>query len=237
MAWQPPKPPNNFGGGQQPQPQPQPAPQAPVQTAPAQQTYYQLLQIDPQAHPTIIRYAYRFLAGMYHPDNVESGNTDTFRIVTDAFRTLSDPGKRAAYDAQTGINKAQPGQPGGGASKDNPFANLPNIPKQGLSYNEVEVRLAVLQILLTARKKRAQTGGASAKVLMDVLNVEMAEMEYILWYLREKGLIQRTEDRFLITVAGVDYLIDSLGKTQIIDDGGNKTAATGMQLPATLGQG
>jgi curved DNA-binding protein len=236
MAWQPPKPPNNYGGGQ-PQPQPQPAPQAAVQTAPSQQTYYQLLQIDPQAHPTIIRYAYRFLAGMYHPDNAESGNTETFRIVTDAFRTLSDPGKRAAYDAQVGINKPQPGQPGSTANKDNPFGNLPNIPKQGLSYNEVEVRLAVLQILLTARKKRAQTGGASAKVLMDVLNVEMAEMEYILWYLREKGLIQRAEDRFLITVAGVDYLIDSLGKTQVIDDGGNKTVVTGVQLPATLGQG
>ncbi len=77
MSWQPPPPPNPRG--QQPQ---QPAQQ---QSAPRQQTYYDLLQVTPAAHPTIIRYAYRFLAGIYHPDNHETGS--------------SDGGRRAAYDA------------------------------------------------------------------------------------------------------------------------------------------
>jgi curved DNA-binding protein len=242
MAWQPPKPPQNFGGGGQQPPPPPPGggggghSQPAVPTTAQKQTYYQLLQVDNQAHPTIIRYAYRFLAGMYHPDNAESGNTEQFRIVTDAFRTLSDPGKRAAYDAQVGIIKApQPGTPnqfGGGAAGS---GALPNIPKTGVSYNEVEIRLAVLQILLTARKKRAQTGGASAKVLMDVLGIEMSEMEFVLWYLREKGLITRSEAQFQIAVAGVDYLVDSLAKTQVIDDGGKSANISNIQLPATLG--
>jgi hypothetical protein len=201
----------------------------------SQQTLYQLLQVDNQAHPTIIRYAYRFLAGMYHPDNAESGNTELFRVVTEAFRTLADPGKRAAYDATVGIKAPPPPQPGQHATVTG-LGSIPIVPKTGLSYNEVELRLAVLQILLTARKKRAQTGGASAKVLMDVLNVDMPEMEFVLWYLREKGLIQRDESRFMITVPGVDYLVDSLMKTtQVVDDGGKSTRISDIQLPATLG--
>jgi curved DNA-binding protein len=236
MAWQPPKPPSNPGGGQGPGPQSAPQPPSAPQSAPGVQNFYQLLQVDQQAHPTIIRYAYRFLAGMYHPDNVESGNTDQFRIVTDAFRTLSDPGKRAAYDATVGIKAGQQSAPQAGHSpSSNPFGNLPPIPKTGISYNEVELRLAVLQILLTARKKRAQTGGASAKMLMDVLGVEMAEMEFVLWYMREKGLASRSEAQFQITVAGVDYLVDTLSKTQVIDDGGKGATLQGIHLPATLG--
>lgn len=225
MSWQPPH--QNPGA---------PGPSAGT-AAPQKQTLYDLLQVNPSAHPTIIRYAYRFLAGMYHPDNAESGNQEMFRVVSDAFRTLSDPGKRAAYDAQAGVTKQappQPGQPGFGAPG-GITAGLHQIPKTGISYNEVELRLAVLQILLTARKKRAQTGGASAKVLMDVLGVDMAEMEFVLWYLREKGLIMRTEAQFMITVPGVDYLVDTLSKTQVIDDGGKSDKFTGVHLPATLG--
>jgi len=50
----------------------------------------------------------------------------------------------------------------------------------------------------------------------------MAEMEFNLWYLREKGLIEMGERLFMISMKGVDYLIDSLSKTQILD-GGNET--------------
>src|SRR3990167_941548 len=161
MAWQqpPPRPPGGGpgpgpgpGGGSGPESElvggPQPGP-APAQAA-QNQNLYQLLQVDAQAHPTIIRYAYRFLAGMYHPDNAESGNTDLFRVVTDAFRTLSDPGRRNAYDAQVGIKAPPPQQPG--AAGVHGLGSIPIIPKTGISYNEVELRLAVLQILLTARK-------------------------------------------------------------------------------------
>jgi curved DNA-binding protein CbpA len=222
------------------QPQQTPAPggaTATQQSKPA--SLYDVLQVQPNAHPTIIRYAYRFLAGMYHPDNADTGNQELFRIVSDSFRTLSDPGKRAAYDAQIGVKATQglqPGQvPGFGDKSGNAFGkDLHHIPKTGISYNEVELRLAVLQILLTARKKRAQTGGASAKVLMDVLNIEMSEMEFVLWYLREKGLIARAEANFQITVPGVDYLVDTLAKTQTIDDGGKSDKYSSIQLPATL---
>ncbi len=97
------------------------------------------------------------------------------------------------------------------------------MPTTGVAFNETEMRIAMLQILYTQRKKKCSTGGASAKMMMDILNTDdMAEMEFNLWYLREKGLIEMGERLFMISMKGVDYLIDSLSKTQILD-GGNET--------------
>lgn len=224
MSWQPPPPPNKPGnpppgpGPGQHGPGPGGAPQGPPGQAKAE-TFYDLLQVTSSAHPTIIRYAYRFLAGIYHPDNAETGNAEIFRQISEAFKTLSDGGRRAAYDLanapalQAQKPEASPNAPGGAKGK------LPHLERTSFSYNEVELRLAILQLLLQARKKRVQTGGCSAKVLMDVLGVDMGEMEFALWYLREKGHIERQEAQFMITVQGVDYLVDSLTKTQIIDEG------------------
>src|SRR6185437_5531729 len=102
MSWQPPQPPKPPGAGGSQGQQPQ--------------TLYHILQVDQNAHPTIIRYAYRFLAGLYHPDNVESGNPEMFRVVSEAFKTLQDPGKRSAYDAQVGMRAPGQNAPGGGGS-------------------------------------------------------------------------------------------------------------------------
>lgn len=222
MSWQPPPPPPRPQPGQQPgQPGAQPA--QPLNT----QTYYKLLQVDIDAHPTVIRYAYRFLAAQYHPDNAESGDAEKFRMVSEAWRTLSDRGRRQAYDMQLGVQKqAQPAQPGQAAK--------PDIPKMSLSFSEVELRLAVLQVLLEARRKRPQTGGASAKMLMDCLNCNMQDIEWTLWYLREKGHITRTEAAFMITVAGVDYLVDVLSRTQPMTSKDEPTTLDHTNLPATL---
>lgn len=227
MSWQPPPPPNR---NQMP-----PAPKSGGGGEPGQQTLYDLLQVTPTAHPTIIRYSYRFLAGIYHPDNSETGNTDTFRAITDAFKTLSDSGRRAAYDAQLGSHVGAQAQASAGGPAKGP-SPLPHIEKTSLSYNEIELRLAILQLLLQARKKRVQTGGVSAKVLMDVLGTEMGEMEFALWYLRERGYIERAEAIFMITVHGVDYIVDQLSKAQIIDEGPKNVppAASGHNLPAAL---
>ncbi|MBI4533801.1 MAG: J domain-containing protein [Candidatus Melainabacteria bacterium] len=209
MSWQPPPPPK--------------PPQASQVL-----NYYQILQVDLQAHPTIIRYAYRFLAAMYHPDNSESGDAEKFKTITEAWRTLSEAGKRQAYDTHLGVKAAS------GAQAPQGSPGMPNIPKASLSWSEVELRLAVLQVLMEARRKRPQTGGASARMLMDCLNCNMGDIEYVLWYLREKGYIARTEANFMITVSGVDYLIEQLSRTQPLDAGGATAPLSQVHLPATL---
>lgn len=222
MSWQPPPPPPRPQG---PQPGPQPGAQA-AQPLPAQ-NFYKLLQVDVDAHPTVIRYAYRFLAAQYHPDNAESGDAEKFRLVSEAYRTLSDRGRRQAYDMTLGVQSQAATQAPGQAAK-------PDIPKMSLSFSEVELRLAVLQVLLEARRKRPQTGGASAKMLMDCLNCNMQDIEWTLWYLREKGHITRTEAAFMISVAGVDYLVDQLSRTQPMTSKDAPTTLDHTNLPATL---
>jgi curved DNA-binding protein len=218
-------------GGQQPQGQP-PRPSAP----PKELNFYELLQVDRDAHPTIIRYAYRFLAAMYHPDNSESGNAEKFRIITEAWRTLSDDGKRAAYDMSLGakVQMVAPGQPtpggSGASSADFGKGSLPKIPKTGISFDEVELRLAILQILLSQRKKKPLSGGATAKMIMDILDInDIPLVEFAFWYLREKGLVEMGERVFMISVKGVDYIVDYLSKIQLTD-GDNKTEAKINQM-------
>jgi hypothetical protein len=203
------------GGGMPPQPRPA--------APPKELNFYELLQVDRDAHPTIIRYAYRFLAAMYHPDNSESGNAEKFRIITEAWRTLSDEGKRAAYDMSLGakpqVVSSGPGAtPSGASGSDFSRGSLPKIPKTGISFDETELRLAVLQILLAQRKKKPLSGGSTAKMVMDILDIyDIPLIEFTFWYLREKGLVEMGERVFMISVRGVDFIVDYLSKVVLTD--------------------
>jgi len=64
-------------------------------------SYYAILGIDPQADGTAVRTAYKRLAMAYHPDH-NPGNREAeelFKQVNEAYQTLSNPTKRAAYDS------------------------------------------------------------------------------------------------------------------------------------------
>jgi hypothetical protein len=72
--------------------------------------YYATLGVTPEAPPEVIKAAYRALAQKHHPDRNGSdsaANEQTARI-NDAFRVLSDPDSRAAYDASRLNARPQP---------------------------------------------------------------------------------------------------------------------------------
>jgi hypothetical protein len=62
------------------------------------QDYYRILQVDPGAHPEIVRAAYRTLLRVLgkHPDH--GGETGEARNIIEAYSTLSVPERRHAYD-------------------------------------------------------------------------------------------------------------------------------------------
>ncbi|MEM1332035.1 MAG: J domain-containing protein [Actinomycetota bacterium] len=64
-------------------------------------THYDTLGVAPDATATAIRDAYRELARRFHPDRVASSAAGADRMpeVNEAYRVLSDPGRRAVYDA------------------------------------------------------------------------------------------------------------------------------------------
>ena len=67
-------------------------------------TLYDLLGIPPHASTDEIKIAYRARAKVLHPD--VGGNADSFQMITEAYEILSDPEKRAHYDATGTIDNA-----------------------------------------------------------------------------------------------------------------------------------
>lgn len=61
-----------------------------------------MLGVDPHASPAQIRAAYRDLARRLHPDRAASGGGDdggrAMASLNEAYRVLSDPGRRVVYD-------------------------------------------------------------------------------------------------------------------------------------------
>jgi hypothetical protein len=63
--------------------------------------HYQTLRVDPHATPHRVRHAYRRMAQKFHPDKY-AGRGDSAALmarINGAYAVLSDPARRAAYDA------------------------------------------------------------------------------------------------------------------------------------------
>jgi hypothetical protein len=155
--------------------------------------FYELLQLSPNADQDTVQRVYRILAQRYHPDNQHTGDAQIFRRILEAYRTLADPEKRAAYDARHGRVQRLRWR----------------IFDQGEASHGVEVEKAkrdgILGLVYTRRRSSPDTPGISIVELEDVLGVPREHLDFSLWYLREQGLISRTDNgRFMITVKGVD---------------------------------
>lgn len=80
-------------------------------------SFYQVLQVDPSADPEVIEAAFKRLALKYHPDRSTAADAaERTRELIEARDTLTDPHRRAAYDASLGLARRpasapQPPQP------------------------------------------------------------------------------------------------------------------------------
>ena len=94
--------------------------------------YYAALGVDKKASADDVKKAYRKLARKYHPDvSKEKNAKEKFQEVSEAYETLKDPEKRAAYDQ---LGSYQPGQD---------FRPPPDWEQQfsggGFSFDEVDL--------------------------------------------------------------------------------------------------
>src|SRR5207249_10715466 len=60
--------------------------------------HYVTLGISMNADPEPIRHQFRTLARRYHPDAGSGSSVEKFRGIFEAYETLRDPSRRAAYD-------------------------------------------------------------------------------------------------------------------------------------------
>jgi hypothetical protein len=154
--------------------------------------YYETLQISANADSEMIQRVFRLLAQRYHPDNAESGNDEIFRSILQAYRVLSDPEKRAAYDTQ---HRAA------GAERARIFEQ-----QEPTNYaQEKQLRGAILQTLYEARKKQPGQPTVALKDLEQALRCSRERLDFNLWYLRGKGQVTATDGGgYVITPDGVD---------------------------------
>ena len=87
----------------------------------AEESHYDLLQVQPTADLDIIQAEYRSMMRRYHPDvNPSPEAEDIAKRLNLAFETSSDPARRAAYDrelaSRSGGTAGRARQEGSGAS-------------------------------------------------------------------------------------------------------------------------
>ena len=156
--------------------------------------FYEVLQISPTAELDTIRRVYRLLALRYHPDNKETGNQDEFEEVSKAYRTLTDPEKRAGFDVKYQEHRKL---------RWKIFDQ-----DEALTSREIEKRQreGILSIMYAKRLQENNSPGVTMREMESLLSCAREHLEFSLWYLRERGHIQAGDSGvFWITVSGVDW--------------------------------
>jgi len=155
--------------------------------------FYEALQISPNADMETVQRVYRLLAQRFHPDNPESGDEEEFRQITDAYNTLSEPERRAAYDVRHREERRLTWK-----IFDQSTAT------QGYE-SERRKRQGVLSLLYRKRIVSPDQPSIGLKEFEDLLGVPKEHLEFSLWYLRENQCLTRSDNgRFAITIKGVD---------------------------------
>jgi len=157
--------------------------------------YYEVLQLSPNASGDTIERVYRILAKRYHPDNVDTGDAQMFAQLREAFDVLSSTESRAKYDVRHEQNRSMTwkvfAQDTAGDGRDNDRRLLHGI----------------LSVLYIARRRDPLNGGLGTVTLEKILGCPAQHLEFPLWYLKERGWMQRLDNGMLaITADGVDKL-------------------------------
>ncbi len=161
--------------------------------------YYEDLQVSPHADTETIERVYRMLAKRYHPDNRSTGHVERFDRVTKAYHVLADPVRRAAYDIAYGQVRER--------RWNLAAASAPASTGNG---KDLEIRNAVLSILYIERRNDPAGASVGLYQLEKLLGWPEKMLEFHVWYLKEKGWIQRTDSGgYAITAKGIDVLEQS----------------------------
>lgn len=167
--------------------------------------HYEFLQINPKAQAETIQRVYRFLAARYHPDNPDTGDPEKFLHLNQAYEILSDPERRAQYDA--GL-KAKPPEP------NEAFGSIDFL--DGVE-GELNRRLAVLSLLY--RRCRTNVGNPQVS-LLDLerhMGFPREYLDFTIWYLRSKKFVKQEDNAELsLTCVGVDFVEENFDKLPLL---------------------
>lgn len=183
--------------------------------------YYEILELSPNADSETIERVFRLLAKRYHPDNSRTGETERFSAITEAFRVLSNPEKRAAYDANYESERREQ------------WSRFIKAPTSSGDTDRT-IQDGILSLLYGTRRRTPSDPGMGIFELEKWMEEAEGQLEFHLWYLKEKGWIQRTESgKFAITVEGVDALATKnrfLRKDRLLTEGNYRPSEEGEEI-------
>jgi len=167
--------------------------------------FYDVLQVNPNCDAKILESAYHYLAKMYHPDHSGTEDSTRFYEVTEAYRILRDPERRAEYDTLYARNVR-------GSEYRFPTSEDGAI-DESAALDDAQDHARILMYLYKRRREHAQDAGVVGFYLQNMLNCSDEHFEFLKWYLKEKGFVAVTEQGTLaITIQGVDHVI-SMSRT------------------------
>jgi curved DNA-binding protein CbpA len=170
--------------------------------------HYETMQISANAEPETIHRVYRLLAQRFHPDNKQTGNATRFRALNEAYEVLSDPERRAQYDAVHQHFWRER------------WKLIESSSGEVDVHTEQIARLTLLELLYTRRRTEPQKPGMSMLDIEAVVGRPREHLEFSIWYLAQKRFVQRGDDSSLtITADGVEFLegnIEGVVKTKLL---------------------
>jgi curved DNA-binding protein len=167
--------------------------------------YYDLLQVSPNAECETIRRIHRMLAARYHPDNLETGDSEHFVLLNEAYNTLADQEKRLAYDTQRQLLHSQPMS----VFKGKEFA--------GGVDGEVNRRLGLLYLLYQRCRQNPDDPGYSLLEFESLTAIPREHLSFAIWFLKGKQHIQVGENSdYSITPVGAEFLESHIQSSPIL---------------------
>ena len=172
---------------------------------------YEVLQVSSNADLETIERVFRFLAKRYHPDNPKTGDANRFRAITHAYNIFRDPEKRAAYDVKYEAERGLTWQLFERAS-----------PSDDIETDR-RIQQGILSLLYALRRREPGNPGIGSFELERLLSVPEQHLEFHIWYLKEKGWIERLDTgKFAISVTGVEAVVEKnlfSGKDRLLLEG------------------
>jgi hypothetical protein len=161
--------------------------------------HYEILRLGTQADEETIERVYHTLAARFHPDNPSSGDAETYLRIKEAYETLSNPSRRAEYNAQ------RQGKRGSARFRLRGREFFDGV------RGEQNRRLAALCLLYRQRISTHESPGLTILELEQLTGCTREELASALWYLCEKKWANFGDTtEYAITADGFDVVESKL---------------------------
>jgi hypothetical protein len=157
--------------------------------------YYAILDVNIGVDTDALNRAYKSLVQQYHPDNQQTGDVERFMQVVKAYEILSNVETRSIYDSDYRQNTSK-----------SISVFVPSAESEEDGYaRDRKIFDKVLTLLYNSRRTDPRHGGMGIVQMEQKLGCPASHLEFHLWYLREKGWVERQETGLMaITAEGVD---------------------------------